>query len=917
MNKYLFLLIFVFQTLFIQSQIGCKFDQCKDSLMGNHFYQFGQLKQNFDSFSRSAPGESLAANYDTVTIPVVFHVVHGGEFIGQGSNISDELIEEQLLILNNDLAQLDLTLKPGFGPPTDTKFRFCFAKTDPFGQPTNGITRIFGKDYYEFNVDTGVTIDDVFIKSRRWNPNIYLNIYITDLRPEGDISNVEGVPGYSSLPEVGSFRNGFPSDFENALDGIVMNYRFIGSDPNYVGPQRNQILTHEIGHWLGLFHVFESVSCSLVQDNDRDCEIYSDEICDTPFLGSPSDSYIDVESCTGQYVSPQNMMDYGPEISFFTEQQVARMHQKTAFHRPDIYNMRLLNSDCTINHNISQGGSGGSTTGYCSEDPVRIINNSFLDFNNSYSFPFDENDFGSSVDINQDWLVGTDATNKWLQIFKRVGSDFISFQNFNQPTEDFGKEVILNGNEIFISGKRKVFIYKYDGENWNFTQVISVPNDFGGIYIKNDFVFVLGSSTINIYKKNNTGDDYLNHQTLNHNFIYTSSNTITEFPGSNEINSRLIALGRDKKITIIGLLPNNLWSFESTQTYPELPHSDYFSGVSVATTESNIFIMYRKTGRYGAPPHKNTLYVHPINNFDVDGNSSNNTPFTSHDIQGISGGEYSSYTFSKRTNQIKALNDNLILHSFGVFNTGADFIENTNNSWRQKAMLESSSCGAYGFREAQDFKIFNNELVLGGDGVVEFRNLNCYIENLTFNNYNQICSIPSTDYIFSEEIKIGGLCDVSFENVVKEFVAKNSIVISPGTSILGGSDVSFRINETTGSEYYCSNITYPDDLWSLKVNVVSLSEETETNKNSGSNISDTILVAPNPTNGLVEVVSTIDNPIVSVSITGLNGGQLLYHLNEQRLLSFPLDLSAFPSGMYIINLKMFDGQYITRKIIKM
>jgi hypothetical protein len=35
-------------------------------------------------------------------VPVVFHIIHNGELVGEGSNLHDSIIHQQLRILNED-----------------------------------------------------------------------------------------------------------------------------------------------------------------------------------------------------------------------------------------------------------------------------------------------------------------------------------------------------------------------------------------------------------------------------------------------------------------------------------------------------------------------------------------------------------------------------------------------------------------------------------------------------------------------------------------------------------------------------------------------------------------------------------------------------------------------------------------------
>jgi hypothetical protein len=79
-----------------------------------------------------------------ITIPVVFHVLHRGETVGTGTNISDAQIIGQMAVLNecfsqtNDQSAVNPHYKLVAGNPN---FRFEIACTDPQGQSTNGIIR--------------------------------------------------------------------------------------------------------------------------------------------------------------------------------------------------------------------------------------------------------------------------------------------------------------------------------------------------------------------------------------------------------------------------------------------------------------------------------------------------------------------------------------------------------------------------------------------------------------------------------------------------------------------------------------------------------------------------------------------------------------------------------------------------------
>ena len=112
------------------------------------------------------------ADVDTVTIPVVFHIVHTGA--GEENNISDEQVYSQLDVLNEEFA--------------DSKIQFCMAARDPLGNPTDGITRFDGsiwEDYLYEGISNGNDPDAMDQEDLKeavgcWNPNEYINVYVVN-----------------------------------------------------------------------------------------------------------------------------------------------------------------------------------------------------------------------------------------------------------------------------------------------------------------------------------------------------------------------------------------------------------------------------------------------------------------------------------------------------------------------------------------------------------------------------------------------------------------------------------------------------------------------------------------------------------------------------------------------------------------
>ena len=194
-----------------------------------------------------------------VRIPVVVHVVYKTA----EQNISDEQIHSQIEVLNRDFRATNLdvsTVPPAFADlVADAEIEFALATVDPEGNPTDGITR----------TPTGAAgfgTDDAVKSSARggtdaWPADRYLNIWVAKL--------TGGLLGYAQFP-------GGPAD----TDGVVITYTGFGTTGTATAPfHLGRTTTHEIGHWLNLFHIWG--------DDGSGCG-GSDEIDDTPNQAGPN-----------------------------------------------------------------------------------------------------------------------------------------------------------------------------------------------------------------------------------------------------------------------------------------------------------------------------------------------------------------------------------------------------------------------------------------------------------------------------------------------------------------------------------------------------------------------------------------------------------------------------------------------------
>jgi len=113
-------------------------------------------------------------------------------------------------------------------------------------------------------------------------------------------------------------------------------------DPSH---NENEVLTHEMGHYCGLFHVFQGTSNCGGNSDSFPCEYKGDYVCDTPptkasnaclnGVGLPCAS----NNYWGVPFSANNHMDYSPQTcrDEFTPGQIERMHAMLEYQRYELY----------------------------------------------------------------------------------------------------------------------------------------------------------------------------------------------------------------------------------------------------------------------------------------------------------------------------------------------------------------------------------------------------------------------------------------------------------------------------------------------------------------------------------------------------------------------------------------------------
>jgi pregnancy-associated plasma protein-A/PKD domain-containing protein len=248
----------------------------------------------------------------TFVIQVVVHEIKKTD--GTGA-LPEALVKSQIDVLNEDYNAIAGT-KGAMG--TNGKIKFVLARFDPQGNPTNGIDVVTNNTFF---ADPGSGGNNPMKTALHWDTKKYLNIYTND---------AAGLLGYATFPQESAGTD---------QDGVVVLYSAFGRNAPGAAPyDLGRSATHEIGHYLGLFHTFQGGCGTAAQPYTS-----ADLIKDTTPEKAASFGCTVATSCTGAGPNPiENYMDYSDDacMTKFTVEQTNRI-------RCSLMSFRTVNTEPT------------------------------------------------------------------------------------------------------------------------------------------------------------------------------------------------------------------------------------------------------------------------------------------------------------------------------------------------------------------------------------------------------------------------------------------------------------------------------------------------------------------------------------------------------------------------------------------
>ena len=435
-----------------------------------------QWEAKFQALSAQAKAASGAGNKVTslYTIPVIIHVIHGGQPVGAYPNLAQGQLNSQILVWNSDYAgagfnsgnyplaafsdwALNQNLQPasldssGRVKIASCNVQFCLATLDTLGNalPEPGIDRVnyltkgWANPANFTSVSNFQSFMDGTVKPQTiWNVTNYLNLWITDV----NINSV-GLLGYSTFPPLSGLTGltalGNSYLGTSTSDGVWCYSKAFGSMTTYStgtyfpGYTYGRTSSHEVGHWLGLRHIWGDGNCTATD--------YCD---DTPpasasNFGSPTYP-LKANVCSSNWPDGEmfmNLMDYSNDVSKYmvTVDQAARV-QTAMSNSP--YRMYMGNANLCSVGNVAAQASFTSVSTICTGVGLHLANSSYGFPPPSYTWT---STGGAAVFAPSSSVMSPSVT------FSSPGTYVISLSANNNTQSIYSKTISVTNPPIYLS----------------------------------------------------------------------------------------------------------------------------------------------------------------------------------------------------------------------------------------------------------------------------------------------------------------------------------------------------------------------------------------------------------------------------------------------------------------------------------
>ncbi|PIF30175.1 putative secreted protein (Por secretion system target) [Flavobacterium sp. 9] len=249
----------IFTNLYAQNTnnlSSCASDAMNQKLMKSNSTFSSKMIQFEDMVKKN---NLISRNKEQIyVIPVVVHIMHKGESLGTGTNISDKEVFFKIKAINEEFRKI--IGSQGDGAGIDVGIEFALAVRNPDNQATNGIVRYDMSGYSNY-VNNGINsaktqgMDDADLKKLSfWDSKQYYNIWL--------VSEIDNNEGESGVQGYAYYAAQHGSDVDGA---VILSNSFKNLE--------STTEVHEIGHAFNLYHTFEG------DNNGLDCPSGNGDFC--------------------------------------------------------------------------------------------------------------------------------------------------------------------------------------------------------------------------------------------------------------------------------------------------------------------------------------------------------------------------------------------------------------------------------------------------------------------------------------------------------------------------------------------------------------------------------------------------------------------------------------------------------------